>query len=73
MIAADRDPAAPGFRYADRRAIISAEDEAGIDRLAGAERVDGIISPGIDWPLASAMALRRRSRAPPWATWSSPT
>nr|MBA3718099.1 hypothetical protein [Actinomycetota bacterium] len=27
VIAVDRDPAAPGFQYADRRAIISAEDE----------------------------------------------
>ncbi len=27
VIAADRDPSAPGFRYADRRAIVSIEDE----------------------------------------------
>ena len=34
VIAVDRNPDAPGFRYADRRAIISTEDEFGIERLA---------------------------------------
>jgi biotin carboxylase len=53
-IAVDRDPAAPGFALADRRAIISTEDERGIERLAGAERVDGVIAPGIDWPVGIA-------------------
>jgi biotin carboxylase len=54
VIAVDRNPAAPGFRYADRRALLSAEDERGIARLARAERVDGILAPGIDWPVAIA-------------------
>ena len=36
VIALDRDPSAPGFRYADRRAIVSTEDESGIERLASA-------------------------------------
>src|SRR5712691_9699629 len=54
VIAVDRDPAAPGFPLADRRAILSAEDEAGIARLAVAERVEGIVAPGIDWPVAIA-------------------
>ena len=53
VIALDRDPSAPGFRYADRRAIVSTEDESGIERLASAERVDGLIAPGIDWPSRS--------------------
>jgi biotin carboxylase len=53
-IAVDRDPAAPGFALAERRAIISAEDERGIERLADAERVHGVIAPGIDWPVAIA-------------------
>ena len=35
VIAVDRDPPAPGFAYADQRAIVSTEDEPGIDRLAG--------------------------------------
>jgi biotin carboxylase len=54
VIAVDRNPAAPGFRHASRRAILSAEDERGIARLARAERVDGILAPGIDWPVAIA-------------------
>jgi biotin carboxylase len=51
VIACDRDPGAVGFRYADRRALVSAEDEAGIERLARAEQVHGIVAPGIDWPV----------------------
>jgi biotin carboxylase len=54
VIAVDRDPSAPGFAYADRRAIVSTEDERGIDRLARAERVDAVIAPGIDFPVAIA-------------------
>jgi len=64
VIAVDRDPAAPGFRYADRRAIVSTEDEAGIERLALAERVDGIIAPGIDWPVAIAARVADRLGLP---------
>jgi biotin carboxylase len=60
VIAVDRDPSAPGFRYADRRAIVSTEDESGIERLAGAERVDGLIAPGIDWPVAIAARVAER-------------
>lgn len=64
VVAADRDPAAPGFVHADRRAIISAEDEPGIDRIAGAERVDGIIAPGIDWPVGIAARVAERMGLP---------
>ena len=64
VIALDRDPAAPGFRYADRRAIVSTEDEPGIERLAVAERVDGIIAPGIDWPVAIAARVAERLGVP---------
>jgi biotin carboxylase len=60
VVAVDRNPAAPGFRFADRRAIISVEDEPQIDRLAAAERVDGIIAPGIDWPVAIAARIAER-------------
>jgi len=59
-IAVDRDPAAPGFALADRRALISSEDEPGIDRLAEAERVHGVISPGADWPVAIAARVAKR-------------
>jgi biotin carboxylase len=64
VIALDRDPAAPGFQYADRRAIISTEDEQGIERLAGAEGVEGIIAPGIDWPVAIAARVAERHGLP---------
>ena len=60
VIAVDRDPLAPGFAFADRRAIVSAEDEDGVDRLARAERVDGIVAPGIDWPVAIAARVADR-------------
>jgi len=64
VIAVDREPSAPGFRYADRRAIISTEDESGIERLASAERVDGLIAPGIDWPVAIAARVAERLALP---------
>lgn len=64
VIACDRDPAAPGFEYADRRAIVSAEDEEGLDRLARAEQVDGVIAPGIDWPVAIAARVADRLGLP---------
>ena len=64
MIAVDRDPSAPGFRYADRRAIVSTEDESGIERLAVAERVDGVIAPGIDWPVAIGARVADRLGLP---------
>jgi biotin carboxylase len=60
-IVVDRNPAAAGFALADRRAIMSSEDERGIDRLAAAERIDGVIAPGIDWPvgIAARVAAKR--------------
>jgi len=64
VIALDREPSSPGFRYADRRAIVSAEDESSIERLAGAERVDGLIAPGIDWPVAIAARVAERLALP---------
>jgi biotin carboxylase len=60
VIAVYRDPAAPGFRFADRRAIVSSEDEVAIERLADAERVDGIIAPGTDWQVAIAARVADR-------------
>jgi biotin carboxylase len=64
VIAVDRDPSAPGFRYADRRAIVSAEDEPAIERLAAAEHVGGIVAPGIDWPVAIAARVAERLALP---------
>jgi biotin carboxylase len=60
VIAADRDPSAPGFRYADRRAIVSIEDEPAIDRLARAEEVDGLIAAGTDHAVAIAARVAQR-------------
>jgi biotin carboxylase len=60
VVACDRDPTAPGFEYADRRAIVSAEDEEALDRLARAELPNGIIAPGIDWPVAIAARIASR-------------
>ena len=64
VIAVDRNPAAPGFAYADKRAVVSTEDEPGVDRLARAENVDGIISPGADWPVVVAARVAERLGLP---------
>lgn len=64
VIAADRDPAAPGFALADRRAIVSTEDESGIAQLAEAENVHGIVSPGSDWPVGVAARVAARLGLP---------
>ena len=64
VIAVDREPSAPGFRYSDRRAIVSTEDESGIERLASAEHVNGLIAPGIDWPVAIAARVAQRLALP---------
>ncbi|MDX6511270.1 MAG: hypothetical protein QOE36_774 [Gaiellaceae bacterium] len=64
VIAADRDPSAVGFRLADRRALISTEDEPALERLARAEAVDAVIAPGIDWPVAVAARIAQRLSLP---------
>ena len=64
VVAADRDPSAPGFRYADRRAIVSIEDEPAIERLARAEDVDGVIAPGTDHAVAIAARVAERLGVP---------
>jgi biotin carboxylase len=64
VIAADRDPSAPGFRYADRRAIVSIEDEPAVERLARAEDVDGVIAPGTDHAVAIAARVAHRLALP---------
>ena len=64
VIAADRDPSAPGFRYADRRAIVSIEDEPAIDRLARAEEVDGIVAAGTDHAVGIAARISHRLGLP---------
>ena len=60
----DRNASAPGFRFADRRCILSTEDEPAIDRLAGALGIDGIIAPGTDWPIGVAARIAERAGLP---------
>jgi len=60
----DRDPAAPGFRLADRRCILSTEDEPAIERLISALEIDGIIAPGTDWPVGVAARIAERNGLP---------
>ncbi len=64
VVAADRDPSAPGFRRADRRAIVSIEDEPAIERLARAEEVDGLVAPGSDHAVALAARVASRLGLP---------
>jgi biotin carboxylase len=64
LVAADRDPSAPGFRLADRRAIVSIEDEPAVERLARAEQVDGLIAPGTDHAVAIAARVASRLGLP---------
>ena len=64
VIAVDRNPLAAGFAFADERAVISSEDEPGIERLARARHADGIISPGNDWPVGIAARVAERLGLP---------
>ena len=64
VIAVDRDPGAVGFALADERAVLSSEDEEGIDRLARARDVAGIVSPGSDWPVGIAARVADRIGLP---------
>jgi biotin carboxylase len=60
----DRDPGAPGFPLADRRCILSTEDEPAIERLIGALEIGGIVSPGTDWPVGVAARVAERAGLP---------
>jgi biotin carboxylase len=64
VVAADRDPLAPGFRLADRRAIVSIEDEPAIERLARAEEIDGVVAAGTDHAVAIAARIAARLALP---------
>jgi biotin carboxylase len=64
LAAVDRDPAAPGFPLADRRCILSTEDEPAIERLLGALSIDGVVSPGTDWPVGVAARVAERAGLP---------
>ena len=64
VVAADRDPAAPGLGRADRRAIVSIEDEPAVERLARAENVHGLVAPGTDHAVAIAARVAARLGLP---------
>jgi biotin carboxylase len=64
VVAADRDPSAPGFQYATRRAIVSVEDEPALERLARAEEVDGVAAPGSDRSLAIGARIAEKLDLP---------
>ena len=64
VIAVDRDPSAVGFAFADERAVISSEDEQSVERLARAREIDGIVSPGADWPVGIAARIAERLGLP---------
>ena len=60
----DRNASALGLRLADRRCILSTDDESAIDRLVGALAIDGLIAPGTDSPLGLAARIAERSGLP---------
>src|SRR5262249_25764901 len=64
VIAADRDPQAIAFELADERAVISTDDDPALERLARAREIDGIISPGADWPVGVAARIAERIGLP---------
>lgn len=63
-IAVDPDPAAPGFPLADRRALLSSEDEPAIHRLAEAEGIDGVVGGGADATVGIAARVAKRLGLP---------
>lgn len=64
VIALDHDPLAAGFALADERALISSEDEQAVERLARARDIDGLISPGADWPVGIAARVAAKLGLP---------
>ena len=60
VIAVDRDPQAVGFPLAGERAVLSTEDEEAVEWLARARDVDGLVSPGADWPVGIAARVAER-------------
>ena len=60
VVAVDRDPRAPGFALAHRRAILSIEDEPALERLVEAGRIDAVIAAGRETGAAARIAARFR-------------
>lgn len=59
-IVVDRDPGAPGFRLAGRRAILPSDDEPALERLAENGRVSGVVGNGRAIAAAARIAARLR-------------
>jgi hypothetical protein len=65
VVAVDRDPNAPGFRLARRRAILPLDDEPALERLADAAQVDGVLGTGgATTAVAARIAARLGLRHP---------
>ncbi|MBD0290282.1 MAG: ATP-grasp domain-containing protein [Thermoleophilia bacterium] len=60
VVVCDRDAGALGLRLADRHALVSVEDEAGVEEVARSEAVDGLIAPGTDFPVLVAARVAAR-------------
>jgi hypothetical protein len=58
VIAVDPDPGAPGFRLAQRRALVPLDDEPALERLAEAGHVDGVLGTGPAAAVAARIADR---------------
>lgn len=64
VIAVDGDARAPGFQLVERRALIAADDEAAIHRLAEAEAIHGVIGAGLDSTVGIAARVAARLGIP---------
>jgi hypothetical protein len=60
VIAVDPDPGAPGFRLAQRRALVPLDDEPALERLVEVGHVDGVIGTGAAAAVAARIAARFR-------------
>jgi hypothetical protein len=60
VTAVDRDPGAPGFRLAHRRAILEPDDEPALERLAESGRIEGVLGTGPTTAVAARVAARFR-------------
>ncbi|HSB38849.1 MAG TPA: hypothetical protein VLD13_07155 [Gaiellaceae bacterium] len=60
VLAVDRDPRAPGFALAHRRAILGCDDEPALERLVEAARIEGVIATGPETGAAARVAARFR-------------
>ena len=60
VVAADRDPRAPGFPLAHRRAILATDDEPALERLVEAAHIDAVLATGSETGAAARIASRFR-------------